>query len=317
MRVEHYIVELLYRHNCIVMPEFGAFLANSRPAQTNVTANWIAPPIKTLTFNQQLSKNDGLLVSYIANSKNLAYDDILNEVLECSNAWKKHLDKGEKLVLFGIGSLWMSKENRILFAPEDSTNYLPSSFGLSTISAIPIKREAIKEEVETLEEKIPLIITHEKRESTRFRPWLKYAAVVLLLVSLGASSYLGYNRFENSQELVELDARNKIEQTIQQATFFDGAPVELPAFNVSVKKKEKYIGPKHYVVAGAFRIKENADKKIAQLKDQGYDAEYIGANRFKLHQVAFAGFTDKYEALRYLKNIKRTVSSDAWMLSKK
>ena len=38
MRVEHYIVELLYWHNCIVMPEFGAFLANPRPAQSHASA---------------------------------------------------------------------------------------------------------------------------------------------------------------------------------------------------------------------------------------------------------------------------------------
>ena len=103
-----------------------------------------------------------MLVSYIANAKNLAYDDILNEVIECSRNWKSHLEKGEKLFLFGIGALWLSEENKILFSPENRTNYLPSSFGLTNISAIPIQRETYKEEVEQLEEEIPFIITPER-----------------------------------------------------------------------------------------------------------------------------------------------------------
>lgn len=317
MRVEHYIVELLYRHNCIVVPDFGAFLANSRPAQTNIDSHWIAPPIKSLTFNQQLTKNDGLLVSYIANAKNLAYDDMLNEVLECSKTWKKHLKKGEKLFLFGIGALQLSKDNTILFTPEDRTNYLPSSFGLAPVTAIPLQRERFIEEVAELEGQSPLMIATPKRESGYFRPFLKYTAVFFLMMSLGSSAYLGYTRHESSQLLVEDAAQKKVDKTIQQATFFDGAPITLPAFTLNVTQNEKPKGPRYYVIAGAFRIKENADRKIVQLKRQNFDAEYVGVNKFQLHQVAFSSFDSKNKALQYLNQIQRNVSADAWLLSVK
>ena len=73
----------------------------------------------------------------------------------------------------------------------------------------------------------------------------------------------------------------------------------------------------HHIIAGAFRFRENADTKVAQLKAQGYEASNLGTNRYGLHRVAFASFLDSQEALSYLRQIKATVSSDAWMLSER
>jgi hypothetical protein len=72
----------------------------------------------------------------------------------------------------------------------------------------------------------------------------------------------------------------------------------------------------HHIVAGAFRFRKNADKKIRQLKRRGYDATYIGTNKFGLHMVNYDSFTDVGEALNALKLIKRSQSSEAWLLSK-
>ena len=64
-------------------------------------------------------------------------------------------------------------------------------------------------------------------------------------------------------------AKSKIksyESLIQRASIFDLNPIEVPevTFNVAVEKKQ--VGSYH-IIAGAFRFEENADKKIAQLKE--------------------------------------------------
>ena len=219
------------------------------------------------------------------------------------------------MILDGIGKLWMGKEQKIQFSPEEGYNYLTSSFGLSSFNAIPILREKLKEEVEQLEEKVSFIITTERRETSNNRAWLKYAAVFLLLLATGTSGYQLYNQNQKEQLLVRQNAQEQVSKHIQEATFFESAPVELPVLNLNISKKHE--GPLHHIIAGAFRFKENADKKIAQLKAQGYRASYIGTNRFGLHQVAFDSFSDAQEALIYLRKIKANVSSDAWMLSEK
>ncbi len=80
MRIDAYIEKLLFEYNCVVVPGFGAFLAHSTSAKIDASTSTLIPPSKTLSFNAQLSKNDGLLVSHISKEKNLRYEDMLQEV---------------------------------------------------------------------------------------------------------------------------------------------------------------------------------------------------------------------------------------------
>ncbi|THV61191.1 SPOR domain-containing protein [Flagellimonas alvinocaridis] len=314
MRIDSYIEKLLFDYNCVVVPGFGAFLAHGKSAEIDVTTNTLVPPSKTISFNAQLSKNDGLLVSHIAKEKKLGYEELLQEVEEVSRSWKSKLEQGESIELFGVGKLWHNREQRIQFQPENKTNFLTSSFGLSAFSATPIQREVLKEEVEELEEKIPFIITPEKREQTSFRPWLKYAAVLFLAVSLGVTSYRTYGDLQQKQFAVQQEAQEQVSRLIQEATFFESDPLELPALNLDVTKKK--LG-KHHVIAGAFRMEENAEKRVEQLKSKGFNAFYLGINKYGLHQVAYDSFEDPKEALAFLKKVKTSESRDAWLLSEK
>lgn len=314
MRIDAYIEKLLFEYNCVVVPGFGAFLAQSTSAKIDTTTHTFIPPSKAVSFNAQLSKNDGLLVSYIAKEKKLGYEEMLGEVEEVAKNWNRKLEQGESIEVFGIGRLWHNKEQKIQFQPEDKTNFLTSSFGLSTFVATPIQREVLKEEVEELEERIPFIITPEKREASPFRPWLKYAAILLLAVSLGVTSYRTYGDFQQKEVAAQQDAQQEVSRLIQEATFFESAPLELPAINIEVTKRQ--LG-KHHVIAGAFRQEENAEKRVDELKRKGFNAFYLGENRYGLHQVAYDSFEDPKEALAFLKKVKTTESRDAWLLSEK
>ena len=71
---------------------------------------------------------------------------------------------------------------------------------------------------------------------------------------------------------------------------------------------------KYHIIAGAFRIQENAEKKVEQLISEGYSARQIGQNKYGLHQVVYASYEDRLEALRSLRDIKRSQNKDAWLL---
>lgn len=89
--------------------------------------------------------------------------------------------------------------------------------------------------------------------------------------------------------------------------------MELPAIslNITVHKNSGA----HQIIAGAFRVQENAEKKVLQLKEKGYNATYLGANEYGLHMVAYGCYDDAQEALQNLRDIKRTESSEAWLRS--
>lgn len=316
MGPDHYIQELLYRYNCVVVPEFGAFLTQMKSAVIHKSTNAFYPPSKIISFNEQLISNDGLLVSYMANAEGVSYEEMLKKTLECAKEWKRKLKIGQRLKLSNIGELWLNREGRIQFQPSYKVNYLTSSFGLSSFVSIPVTREVLKETVTDLEDKIPFIITPEERKKSNFRPYLKYAAIILLALSTGLTGFRFYSETATNQQLAREDAQEVISKNIQEATFFNADPMVLPTLSLEVTKKAT--GRQHHIIAGAFRMQQNAEKKVNQLRRRGFnDAAYLGVNAYGLHQVTFASFTDPKEALASLRKIKRTVSADAWLLSTK
>ena len=102
---------------------------------------------------------------------------------------------------------------------------------------------------------------------------------------------------------------------IEETSFFSLSPIEVPevTFNVEVHKKNR---GKYHIIAGAFRFEENADKKIMALKDIGYSSEKIGVNKYGLHQVVYASYNSRLEAVRALKSIKKSHNKKAWLLVK-
>ncbi len=314
MSTATYIEELLYRYNCVIVPEFGAFLTHVKSAFIDKTAHTFYPPSKVLSFNSQLQTNDGLLISYIAEAEKTSYELVQEDLAKTVKEWSKKLKNGEALVLQNIGSFTPTKEGKLIFQPTKQTNFLTSSFGLSSIVSTPILREVLKEEVEVLEEKVPFIITPEVRKKNEMRPYLKYAAIILLALSAGFTGYKTYNQAVTNELVSQEKAQEIISNSIQEATFFDTKPMELPVFHVDVTKKVK---KSHHIIAGAFRERSNADRKIKQLRNKGFDAFYVGQNKFGLFQVAFDSFEDPKQALEALKQIRLTESRDAWLLSVK
>lgn len=316
MRLEHYIEELLYRYNCVIVPEFGAFLTQTKAAFLKEETHTFYPPSKEVSFNGQLVSNDGLLVSYMAEAEKTSYEEMLKRILLLSKDWKNKLAQGERLLLENIGKLWLNKEGTISFDPAQKVNYLSTSFGLSSCVSAQITREVLKEEVLALEDEIPFMFTPEQREKKEIRPYLKYAAVIFLGLAIGFTGYRFYNENKISQIIVQQEAQNQVARQIEQATFFDTAPLELPALNlhaITNSPDQKESSAQYHIVAGAFKVKQNADKKITQLKAKGFNSSYIGINKFGFHVVSFDSFSEVDKALAYLRTVKRTESSDAWL----
>ena len=103
-------------------------------------------------------------------------------------------------------------------------------------------------------------------------------------------------------------ANTMLESQIQEATFVIENP--LPALNVTVKKQRGI----YHIIAGAFRVEENAEGKLKELQEKGFDAKMIGVNRYGLHQVIYNSFEDRNEAIKNLYSIKRTENENAWLL---
>ena len=75
MYIEELIGDLLLRHNCVVIPTFGGFVAGQTPAVFDAQKGSITPPRKSLLFNKQLINNDGLLIAAYAHATKKSYEE--------------------------------------------------------------------------------------------------------------------------------------------------------------------------------------------------------------------------------------------------
>lgn len=309
MQLEIYISDLLYRYDCVIVPNFGAFLTHRVSAKLNESTHSFYPPKKALSFNEQLQTNDGLLANYIAEVEKVPYLVAVEKIAKQVKSIKSYLVEGETIELKNIGDLILNKEGNINFEPSLHINYLTDAFGLSPFKTTKVTREVHKEIVEQVEKVIPIAITPEKRKS---RPYLKYAAMGLLFLTAGgfvASNYYG-NQIDNHNEIAQDEANEQLDAKVQEATFIINSP--LPAATLQVAK----MTGNYHIVAGAFRVEANSDKKVQQLKDKGFKARKIGVNRYGLHEVVYSSHIDRVDAINALRTIKRTHNRDAWLLVK-
>ena len=307
MQISTYINDLLYRYECVIIPGFGAFLTQYQSAR--IENNSFHPPGKALLFNRQLQTNDGLLANYVASAENCSYELALQKIRNFTGKLSLQLAERQVISLKNIGEFQLNNENSVQFTPSEKENFSPISFGLSTFSSPQINREIYKEEVLELEDKTPLLFTPEKREA---RPYLKYAAIGIIALSLagfgGLKMYEGQVQQHNFVEKQKADTL--LENQIQEATFVIENP--LPALNLTLPKQTG----KYHIVAGAFRVEENATNKLQQLIEKGFAAKSVGANKYGLHMIVYSSYEGRLDALKSLRQIKKTENKSAWLLVK-
>lgn len=308
MQLETYISDLLYRYECVTIPEFGAFLTQKVSATIDKNANTFYPPKKVVSFNEQIQKNDGLLANYIADVEKIPFEVATHKIAKRVKILKSFLTQGETVTFKNIGEIVFNSEGKILFEPSNHLNYLTDAFGLSQFITPSVNREVYKEQAKSVEKVIPIAVTPEKRKN---KSYFKYAAVALIALTLGGlvASNFYVNQIEEHNQLAQEEAEKQLDTKIQQATF---SLNPLPAITLNVTKQTG----NYHIVAGAFRVEENCDKIISQLKELGYNARKIGVNKFGLHEVVYASYEDRLEALQALRSIKATQNKEAWLLVK-
>ena len=301
MTIANYINDLLYRYDCVIVPDFGGFVTNRIGAKLDNTSHTFYPPKKQITFNSHLKHNDGLLANYIASSENISFEKAATAISLSVIKWKNEI-QSKTIQINNLGSLSLNEEKQIIFEPNTKVNYLTESFGLATFKSSSISRH--KQQVKPL---IPVVQKEDKKRVTAF---IKIAATAAILLTLSFVSYNGYQN--NLQREILAKQEKALEKKIQTATFVISNP--LPTINLNVAKETS---KPYHIVAGAFQFLENAEKKVKQLKAKGYDAKIIGVNKWGLTQVTFNSYANRNEATNNLYRIQDTVSKDAWLLIKK
>lgn len=377
MALSKYIRDLLFRYECVIVPDLGGFLTKTVSAQIDERTHTLSPPSKRLGFNSQLTENDGLLANYIASVDKVPYETAINFIALEVESWRKKLIN-QDVTLEEVGAFSLNKEKKLIFEPDPNANFLTDSFGLAKVVAPAVFREDYMNE-EVIFDSISDVLSEEEIYinagviKRRIGPLLKYAATFAILLTIGyflGNQIIKNNKLRKEVAESEENEESKLNKRIQEATFEINKT--LPAITIQVKKEQNMdveenvadnadginseleanqeenavvsqdeavrnseatietpeeaiisettstitSDTKFHIIAGAFREPANATKKLTQLKDQGYDAQIVGMNKWQLTQVAFGSFATREEAQTALNDIRKTVAKDAWLLVK-
>jgi hypothetical protein len=213
------IGELLYEHECVIVPKFGGFVKEYKPSSFDYVQGKISPPSSLLSFNDNLVVDDGLLVDFYKKTNRITLQKAQEDVKRFAKKSKITLENREVVSLPKVGRLLKDYENLIKFIPENH-NFNTETFGLPKVRYYPILREIPEnEEVATSVVAAATAVAPKKRvvpkrksEKKRRSQRVARIAIPVAIVIMLASAYTVMSKFDDNQSITELEEQGIINQ---------------------------------------------------------------------------------------------------------
>ena len=315
-KIEDLVSSLLLRHSCVIIPNFGGFVAKTISAKLDLDRGLFLAPSKQLLFNKNLLNNDGLLISEYASLNAIEYSKSQSEIEEFVLDLKSKLNSKQSVHIERVGKLSYDLEGNLVFEQDRYFNLLLSSYGLSQVQFIANKEPEINE---------PSIKEKKIKEKAPIRKinYLKYAAAACLLplafysfwipthsgvLESGLISFKDFNPFYKkeigaySQQKMATQQNDVLEKNVfeNQITTSKNHRIGLYKFdegiNIPIRIEEKKIVKEildikiktnqniisstntfEYII-GCFSNKNNALALISKLKKEGFNAKIAGGS---------------------------------------
>ena len=325
MKIETYISELLYRHECVIVPSLGGFITNYRSAQIHPVSHTFLPPSKTIRFNVKLQKSDGLLCNYIADCEGISFEDAQKKVAHFSNQIQNNLTHKKEAQINGVGLLTKASNGLISFEPNQTVNYLLDAFGLQEIQSPAILRK-------TKKQSIPKQVASKARNIHVKKALINWRVAAVILPLIGLTSFFSYQQqdadsdaYENYDNLNQFKDKHKALYTpripkieVKENTtkpIVTTTKIE-PITAAILVDESKETQLKFHLIAGCFASELNAQNLVNNLITKGYKSTIIGQNNTGLYRVAFQSFAKKEAALTEMLQIKE-IGKSTWLLTQK
>lgn len=354
-QITHLIAELLFKHDCVIVPNFGGFVARNYNSNFSKGSNVLYPQSKHILFNKNLIHNDGLLISAFMQKTDMPLSDATKQIEDYKDYVQSLLSVKKRFELDNIGLLYIDTENSLRFEAKTDVNFLLESFGFEPVIANELVIEPENQfSVKQFEDRKIVVetIISKKRSYAKIATlaigipvtlaFLLFAAYSKPMKPLLESSFNPFYTPEKTYTPDTLKTNKAIFiPTVQKpsllvdangfATFklSESGNVLVASINDSVAKTDKttvikplYVSTnkrsfdgKYQVVVGCFGVEENAEKLVKELEHKNVSAGISGVNSRGLHVVSCGGFNSKEEATNLLLSVK-TEFPNAWVMSK-
>jgi len=348
------IAELLHKHDCVIIPDFGGFVARHFNANFSKGNNLLYPQAKHVLFNKNLIHNDGLLISSLMSRNNCSLTEATRKIEDYKDYIQSLLTIKKRFELTNIGLLYIDNENNLRFEAKVDVNFLLDSFGLEPVVTNELIIEPQKSIVLNQFEDRKGIVEVALPRKKSYRKLV--ALAVGLPITMSFLLFAAYskpmkpllessiNPFYSAEKTYTPKKQTNYKPILINPIQYPNLLVDANGFatfklseygNVFVASEsnnfenlvEHHANNSHktshntsykfnfQVVVGCFSIQENAQKLVKELKTQHLDGYVSGINKKGLHVVSCGKFNSKEEANSLLSSI-RTNYPNAWIMSK-
>jgi cell division septation protein DedD len=353
MTLEKYICDLLYKHECVIVPGFGGFITNYEPASIEGATHTILPPRMFLVFNSSLTINDGLLATEISSIQQCSFEEAMQFIRREVTAWRERLKAGKQIMLPGIGSFTANSDFKLEFKPDPEQNFFDEAFGLTGLVIPPLQKRRRKYKARQLAYQKPV-----RRTTPRAIRRLAWAAAITVpLVAASIWSVMNYDTLRQYAEqhsgfisVFRPEPKTPVETfdyTAPETSLFqevspenseapdeDFVPVEgsessdlddesvtdmnetaeaLPPAADEIVPPPSIQSRAYHIIIGSFENTINAQQLVDELSTSGWNASLAESSN-GMFRVSIASYINKQEALVQLYKIREERNPNAWLL---
>lgn len=313
------IEESLLNYDCVVIPQFGGFVLNTKDFTFDESTSTIYPKRKWVAFNERLRSDDGVLAMALAQKEGLKQKEAFKAIHDFALALNQRIQAGEVVILGKVGTFTLQNESKITFEPNPDTNFDLDQFGLLPVQIKPKAQKPVlisNPVVESMTDAAPVIAEEkQKRVSVKF-----YTYVILAFMLGGTAAYYltePNSRYVNSS-MSPLTIKIKKKEKVATPVVVAKSVTTVPEVANSVEKVATTPSDEIYLVAASFLTEEKAALCQSELVSKGFtDVEIIekeaGEKHFRVSVGRVANFDLGYQKAAELKKDKKL---DIWVFKK-
>lgn len=336
IELDRHITRLLLSNDCVIVPDFGGFMAHHVEARFDETDSMFLPPMRTIGFNPQLKLNDSLLAQSYIEAYDLSYPEALARINDEVVELKQHIENEGDYELNNLGVLSFNEDGNYLFEPCASGIMTPSLYGLSgfqldsleTLNQLQAKAtmpltpsetsEASDEETEDSAKVVSIFDEDDEDKNSEFfvikKSWVRnmVAACIAVIAFFVASTPLTSPLYQQSQLDTNLLFRIMPKEITKAPVLSDTKvnadtkTLELAADEVKPEEKKaeslETAKPYYSIVLASRVTKRNAALYAESLQADGFkDARVlITASNVKVIYGSYETENEAYNALNAL-----------------
>ena len=307
--IEH-IEYLLTRHDCVVIPDWGAFIANYDAARYDSGHSVMERPCRIISFNNGLTHNDGLLAHSLMRREGMDYKQAMRLIADSVASFRKQLAEKREVSMGHLGYFRSNRDRLVEFVSLYPVNSNDQYYGLASVNIDTV--DALERETATVETLSPAVPAHRgllSRKATQ----IAASIVALIGMSIMLTTPIIVDRSQQASMALEVKApqQQQVEQTVSQHEEEVAQTVQVIEDKSAIARVGNESGH-YYMVIATLRNQHELNgfkKKYSAL------VPYMKILSYKGMMCVYVARSDDYNTLMNLRGELPERLRDVWIYS--